>query len=843
MATLQEQQAAATTMRAAQRRRAGNSSNRTEPSSLQDPKPMTFPARGFFRTGCLLALSAALALSAGCDLTLTTGIAPPETDAKAQQADADASEPRIAVSAMAKAASPQNPILFVTQVPVSGGDPFGSRLSTFANHIPDLGSVPRGGDLMIRYPDGVLRNLTREAGFGVDGLQGANAIAVREPTVHWSGNKAVFSMLVGGAPARYETPNARWQLYEVAGLARGQTAVITKVPHQPTAYNNVSPLYASDDRILFTSDRPRNGAAHLHPQLDEYESSPTITGIYSLNPATGALALLNHAPSGAFSPTIDSFGRVIFTRWDHLQRDQQGYSSFGAVDYASEASNAAKIAMQPETFPESRTGMSSPYGQVNGFTFNLFTPWQMNQDGTDEVTLNHIGRHELSYMFVPRSFASDSALTDSGNTALFANRKHIRPDSGLFHLREDPRAPGTFYGIYAREFAEGTTNQIVRFNGGPNVNAEQMAIVDASPESTAGGRFRNPLPTTSGAMVAGYVSTSSFGAGSSIRLHALDTNAAGQYTAGTALTAGISKSVSWWDPNNQRSYSGLLWELEPVEVVARQRPPSPTLALAEVERSVLTEEQVDEAALRLWLKANDLALIVVRNQTSRDRGDRQQPFNLQVPGGVRTVNGNGRVYDIAHFQIFQGNLVRAYDNHNRGRRVIAQPAIVPSNPAYTAGPAGSVAIASDGSSAAFVPANRALTWQATDAGGNAVVRERLWVTLQPGEIRTCTGCHGENTRNQAGQTASTTKPQALRTLLRHWKQGGNAPRRQNSAQPLLPGTAPAANAVTAGAQAIPQATANTSTAPVAASTPQARASTRERAPLTADGSRRTQHLH
>lgn len=759
---------------------------------------MPLLSRTGFRAGCLLALSVVLATTTGCDPSLDTPASASVSKTAAHEGAGDGMEAgspgtQAMAAATAKSTTVQNPILFVTQVPVAAGDPFASRLSTFANHLPDLGAVPRGGDLMIRYPDGVLRNLTREAGFGVDGLQGANAIAVREPTVHWDGNRAIFSMLVGGASARYQYPTAKWQLYEVTGLARGQTAAITKVPHQPAAYNNVSPLYASDDRILFTSDRPRNGAAHLHPQLDEYESSPTTTGIYSLNPATGTLTILNHAPSGAFSPTIDSYGRVVFTRWDHLQRDQQGYSSFGAVDFASEASNAAKLAIQPETFPESRTGMGSPYGQVNGHTFNLFTPWQMNQDGTDEVTLNHIGRQELSYMFVPRTFAADSALADAGNTSLFANRKHIRPDSGLFHLREDPRAPGTYYGIYAREFAEGTTNQIVRFNGAPHVNPEQMAIVDASPESTSGGRFRNPLPTASGAMVAGYVATPDFGPGSTIRLHALGTNAAGLFTAGTPLTPGISKSVTWWDPDNQRSYSGLLWELEPVEVVARPRPPSPTLPLPAVERAVLTEEQVDENALRLWMKNHNLALIVVRNQTSRDRGDRQQPFNLQVPGGVRTVNGSGRVYDVAHFQIFQGNLIRGYDNHNRGRRVIAQPSVVAGNPAYAAGPAGSVVIASDGSSAAFVPANRALTWQITDPAGHAVVRERLWVTMQPGEIRTCTGCHGENSRNQAGQTASVAKPQALRNLLRHWKQTATVPRRLNSAQPLLPGQPAAAS--------------------------------------------------
>jgi hypothetical protein len=71
--------------------------------------------------------------------------------------------------------------------------------------------------------------------------------------------------------------------------------------------------------------------------------------------------------------------------------------------------------------------------------------------------------------------------------------------------------------------------------------------------------------------------------------------------------------------------------------------------------------------------------------------------------------------------------------------------------------------------AAFVPARRALTWQLTDTNGGPVVRERFWLTFQPGEIRTCTSCHGVNTRDQANHPAPTNKPEALRTLLQSWK--------------------------------------------------------------------------
>jgi hypothetical protein len=45
----------------------------------------------------------------------------------------------------------------------------------------------------------------------------------------------------------------------------------------------------------------------------------------------------------------------------------------------------------------------------------------------------------------------------------------------------------------------------------------------------------------------------------------------------------------------------------------------------------------------------------------------------------------------------------------------------------------------------------------------------FWITFQPGEIRTCDGCHGVNTSNQAGAPLSTQSPQALRLLLARWK--------------------------------------------------------------------------
>ena len=215
-----------------------------------------------------------------------------------------------------------NPIMFVTQMPIASD--FTTIGSTFGNHLATMESAGRGGDLYIRYPSGSLRNLTAEAGFGVTGLQGTTAIGVRDPEVSFDGTKAIFSMVIG-APTQFVYNDYYWQLYEVTGLAAGQTAVITRVPNQPTNTNNIQPAYLSDGTIVFVSDRSRSGERHLYPQQDEYESAETPTGLWKLNPSAGAgsLQLMQHSPSGSFDPILDSFGRVLYTRWDHLQRDQQ----------------------------------------------------------------------------------------------------------------------------------------------------------------------------------------------------------------------------------------------------------------------------------------------------------------------------------------------------------------------------------------------------------------------------------------------------------------------------------------------------------------------------------------
>jgi hypothetical protein len=155
------------------------------------------------------------------------------------------------LAAFAVQAGPTNSILFVTQVPIPGD--FTSIASTFGNHRATPESCGRGGDLYIRYPDGTIKNLTRAAGYGQWGSQFTNGIAVRQPCVHGGGQKAVFSMVVGAPKFQYDYATVNyWQLYEITNFTDpGAVPVITKVLNQPTNYNNISPIYGTDDRLIF----------------------------------------------------------------------------------------------------------------------------------------------------------------------------------------------------------------------------------------------------------------------------------------------------------------------------------------------------------------------------------------------------------------------------------------------------------------------------------------------------------------------------------------------------------------------------------------------------------------
>ena len=374
----------------------------------------------------------------------------------------------------------------------------------------------------------------------------------------------------------------------------------------------------------------------------------------------------------------------------------------------------------------------------------------------------------------------------------------------VLQIRESATQPGRYVAIDAPEFGTHAAGQLISIDAQPELAAAQMQVLYTTTRASFGiyapgdeppadfsGRYRDPVVLANGSLMAAHTAQGYYAANLGtranpdpnydFRIHRLVAGGGGALVAGAALTAGISVSgLNFWDPDVLVTYNGPMWELYPVEVVARSAPPAVTAAgFGAPERQSFNQEGVNISSMRGFLRQRELGLLVTRNATSRDALDEQQPYNLRVPGGVQTIatGSVGQVYDIAHFQFFQGDQIRGIggsESPNAGRRVIAQflhdATAVAWNPPHPGGPQASQPIAADGSVAAFVPTRRALSWQALAPDGEAIVRERYWVTFQPGEIRACDGCHGATPENQAGAPAPDNAPSALEDLLSHWKQ-------------------------------------------------------------------------
>lgn len=534
-----------------------------------------------------------------------------------------------------------NPIVFVTQPPIPRenngvvSNSFLSIVTLFGNQQADTAHAARGGDLWLMTTNTSLVNLTRAAGLGTNGVQHGVGIDVRDPAIHWLGKKVLFSMVVGAPTNATDARNFYWQLYELTNLDAVITStntppVIVKVPNQPTNCNNVTPCYATDGRIIFMSDMAYNGFA----ALDEYKGQPTVTGTYSLDPATGDLKLLEHLPSGAFNPFIDSAGRLIVTRWDHLSQDPLAAddrlgrtnngvrSDNGSFNYFFETTNSPFQSTNiAESFPEPRnfdTNATATLG-VNGMTFNFFFPWALDQDGGNEEFLNHVGRHEMQTGGMLQSFTGDTNLVSYTNLASRiasgVNAANTNSLAAFFQIVEDPRTNGLYWGVQANDISpiggSHTSGQILTLTGGTSVNPTNMIVNNITVPVPAGqfvsslGVYRNPLPMSDGRLIAVFspVNTAlNSGADTNtgtaslpvsqykFRLMTL-TNANPFWTTNQFLTGGgIQNTSIFWSGTILVTNISTLWELQPVEVRAKNIPTPMSSGVAAIEQKVFAEE-------------------------------------------------------------------------------------------------------------------------------------------------------------------------------------------------------------------------------------------------------------
>ena len=101
---------------------------------------------------------------------------------------------------------------------------------------------------------------------------------------------------------------------------------------------------------------------------------------------------------------------------------------------------------------------------------SCFFPWEINQDGTGEETLNHIGRHEL-HRYFNQSFNDDPALVEFLGQGY--NRNRI---ANLFQIREHSARPGRYIGIDAPTFFHLGAGSIVALEAPAGANPDSIQV-------------------------------------------------------------------------------------------------------------------------------------------------------------------------------------------------------------------------------------------------------------------------------------------------------------------------------------------------------------------------------
>ena len=358
---------------------------------------------------------------------------------------------------------------------------------------------PRGGDLWIRYPDGTLQEPDRSRRLRgrerLPGRERASRCASRR--VHWSGTKALFSMVDRRAAAAVPVQSpTTGRSTRSAGSAPARRRSSPRSPNQPADVQqrqprSTAPTTASSSPPTGRATAPRTS---IRSSTSTRRRRPSPASGASI-PATGDLRLLDHAPSRR----LHAHRRQLRPRDLHAlgppaarPAGRRGRDRAAARTAPSTAPTSGRLRRRSRPAPRSSPSRAPsaptcwPARTWRATRFNQFFPWQMNQDGTELETLNHIGRHEL-HRYFNRSINDDPNLRefiDDDRRAASTRTRSRQPAPD----QARPDHPGRYYGIDAPEFYTHAAGQVMSLPGAAR----------ASPAT------RSPSPTSRTASTVGY---------------------------------------------------------------------------------------------------------------------------------------------------------------------------------------------------------------------------------------------------------------------------------------------------------------------------------------------------
>ena len=397
---------------------------------------------------------------------------------------------------------------------------------------------------------------------------------------------------------------------------------------------------------------------------------------------------------------------MIFTRWDHLQRDQQADADVDGDGLRHvrlrrrESANAARLNQRVEVFPEPRSSRTDLLAGTN-------------LEGTEHQPLLPVGdqrrRHRGGDAQSHRPSRAARLLQPQHQRRRTRHRVHRRRPQRPDEPERDPESLPAPRGSDARRAAtsaptrrssrrtprdrSSASSRSRRARGSDPGHVRHRTLDARCTRGDAGGGSQRPLSRSAAAVGRDAArGPHRRDARGPQRRHARATTSRyafriktlaqqnGTYVAGDAAHVRASRPRSrYWDPDVLVSWSGTLWELNPVEVRARPRPRPACVAARGARGADLPRRRRRSGALPQRPRR---AQPRPRRQPQRHRARRRrQAAAVQPARGTPAASSddrataNGKIYDVALLQFFQADQLRGIGgtaSPRAGRRVLAR---------------------------------------------------------------------------------------------------------------------------------------------------------------------------
>ena len=553
------------------------------------------------------------------------------------------------------------------------------------------------GDLYLLSPvapDGVLTPLTNVAAVGG---------GVTDPELSWDGQRVLFSMR--------QNADDTWHIWEMNLDGSGLQQITFDPPFRHI--NDQDPEYLPDGRIIFASDRRQI-----------FQSRPfagvITTQLYTANADGTDLRMVEPNPSSNINPQVFPDGRISFDRWDYLtslrsrytvwdmnQDGSGGFVSYGGFSplFYPPTENAIGIERRSLadgqmvgifTTREQLPGRMGIFDNRGGDVADLPGPLYVGPEGLYR-TPNTLTSNELVFSY--------SAITDTLEAQFGL---YSMSWSGEQVLVDDPtvstaHGPGTnyFFRVYNIQLAEPGRIYIEVTGSADHNNDDEdddlWVMIDGD-EYLA--RLTQRLDGE--------------------KIHSLTHT----FRVDVDLNAGIHEIKIAVDRTPTLEQVRIVHTIQAGEpVLLYDDPTTNEISPIPVRSRILPPTQPENInPERNW------GTFVVRDTSLR--GDASQPDD-QSPEGDPNYPYHLDPTQLAGLRVYQ-----SINRHDLDEDILAGVSLFEAVRVIGVAPSNET-----GTTIFTTFANHTTAWDLIGHNGAAIVHERVWNSVQPGEVRSCTGCH------------------------------------------------------------------------------------------------------